>query len=734
MPFGLKNAGATYQQLMNRVFQKQTGRNLEVYVDEILIKSLRVVDLCADIEETFRTLRTYDVKLNPQKCLFGAKSGRFLGYIVTERGIDANPCKVKALQDMPPPRNMKEVQRLTGWITALSRFISKTVDWSLPFFKILRRAAKFQWDQECDQAFEELNVYLNSLPVLAKPAAGEPLRIYLSSTEQVVGSALVRQNGEEQPVYFLNHILKDVESRYTGLEKLAFALVLAARRLRPYFLVHTIIVMTNNPLGRVLLNLEASGRLIKWTTELSEFDIQYQPRTVIKAQFLADFITEVQNPEQEASWRVYVDGSSTRLRSGVEYEALIAGLQAARHVGASRVIIFSDSQLTARQLSGAFEVNNARLKLYVEAFERLKTSFGEVVVQKIPRADSQATNELVKLASSITPIDIQQAIEQLSLVAHIDRMEGHTFPSDWRTSIIEYLGSGATPSDQNEAQLLRRRAGRFTLIGDQLYKKAFSRPFLKCISSEHTEYILKEVHQGSCGGHPGGRSLARKILLATYFWPTLQEDAARTVATCLSCQKYHIFSHRPTKEMKASTHSEAARVLQWAAAHRTGAPRMVRRVRHRTTLHLCGIPVEQRTSRSCQSRDSSNSEDTTRPPRGSWVDELPGVLWALCTTPKEGTGATPFHLVYEGEAVVPIEVGIESDRVQQYDADNTERRQLELDLVDEARAKATVRLMAYRQRMKQNYNRRVIARAFQVGDLVWKKVKPAGYVSKLEAP
>ncbi|XP_042415003.1 uncharacterized protein LOC122004140 [Zingiber officinale] len=483
----------------------------------------------------------YGVKLNPQKCLFGAKSGRFLGYIITGRGIEANPSKVKVLQDMPPPRNLKEVQRLTGQITALSRFISKTTDRSMPFFKILRRATKFHWDEECDRVFEAFKVYLNSLPVLAKLTIGEPLLIYLSSTEHVVGSALVRPDGEKQPVYFLSHILKDVESRYTGLENFAFALVLAAWRLRPYFLAHTIVVMTNSPLERVLLNPEASGRLIKWTTELSEFDIQYQPRTAIKAQALADFVTEVQNLEPEATWRVYVDGSATRQGSDiglllispqeermhlsvrldycatnneVEYESLIAGLQPARHVGASKVLIHSDSQLAAQQLLGAFEISSVRLQLYVKVFEKLKASFREVLIQKIPRAENQAADELAKLASSISPIVIQQPIERVSLVAHIDRMEGLTFPNDWRTTKAEFLKSGATPSDREEAHLLRRRSGRFVLIGDQLYKKAFSRPLLKCVGPEDVDYIMQEVHQGSCGGHPGDRSLARKILLA----------------------------------------------------------------------------------------------------------------------------------------------------------------------------------------------------------------------------
>ncbi|XP_042453635.1 uncharacterized protein LOC122038107 [Zingiber officinale] len=310
--------------------------------------------------------------------------------------------------------------------------------------------------------------------------------------------------------------------------------------------------MTNSPLSMVLLNPEASGRLIKWTTELSEFDIQYQPRAAIKAQSLADFVTEVQDPEPEATWKLSVRLDYRATNNEADYEALIAGLQAARHVDAIRVLIHSDSQLATQQLSGTFEINSARLKLYTETFEKLKVNFQEVVIKKVSRAENQAADELVKLASSISSTVIQQSIDQVSLVAHIDRMEGLIFPSDWRTALIEFLRAGAMPSDREEAQLLRRRAGRFTLIGYQLYKKAFSRLLLRCVRQEDIDYILQEVHQGSCGGHPGGRSLARKILLAGYFWPTLQENVALTVSTCMSCQKYHNLSHRLTAKMKTS--------------------------------------------------------------------------------------------------------------------------------------------------------------------------------------
>ncbi|KAG6478323.1 hypothetical protein ZIOFF_061759 [Zingiber officinale] len=291
-----------------------------------------------------------------------------------------------------------------------------------------------------------------------------------------------------------------------------------------------------------------------------------------------------------------------------------------------------------------------------------------------------------------------------------------------------------------------RRAGRFTLIGDQLYKKAFSRPLLKCVSSEDSAYILQEVHQGSCGGHPGGRSLAKKILLAGYFWPTLQADAARTVSTCLSCQKYHNFYHRPAEEMKASTVScpfdqwgidivgpfpmatgqrkfllvAVDYFSKWVEAEPLAkiTEQMVKKFIWQNIICRFSIPrrlisdngrqfkgtlledwcksygIEQHFTSVAYPQSNGQAEVANREILrilharlnhlgGSWVDEVPGVLWAIRTTPKEGTGVTPFHLVYAGEAVIPVEVGVESVRIQCYDGGNAERRNMELDLVDE---------------------------------------------------
>ena len=147
MPFGLKNAGTTYQRLMNKMFTHQIGRNIQVYVDDMLVKSLRENDHLNNLQETFNTLRSYNMKLNPSKCIFGVITGKFLGFMVSQRGIEVNPEKVQAILELEPPRTLKAVQSLNGKVAALNRFVSKATDKCLPFFRVLRKS--FEWTDEC---------------------------------------------------------------------------------------------------------------------------------------------------------------------------------------------------------------------------------------------------------------------------------------------------------------------------------------------------------------------------------------------------------------------------------------------------------------------------------------------------------------------------------------------------------------------------------------------------------
>ena len=174
MPFGLKNARASYQRLVNRMFQKQIGTTMEVYIDDMLVKSTTAKLHIAHLSEAFQILREYNMKLNPAKCAFGVSVGKFLGFIVNNRGIEANPDKIKVVLDMPPPSSIKEDQRLTRRIVALSRFVSRASDKCQPFFKVLKKA--FQWDTKCEEAFSALKTYLSSPPPPPPPPnSGEPL-------------------------------------------------------------------------------------------------------------------------------------------------------------------------------------------------------------------------------------------------------------------------------------------------------------------------------------------------------------------------------------------------------------------------------------------------------------------------------------------------------------------------------------------------------------------------------
>ena len=172
MPFGLKNAGAIYQRLVNRMFQKQIGTTIEVYIDDMLVKSPTAKLHIANLSEAFQILREYNMKLNPAKCAFGVSAGKFLGFIVNNRGIEANPDKIKAVLDMPSPAGIKEVQRLTGRIDALSRFVSRASDKCQPFFQVLKKA--FQWDTKYEEAFSALKTYLSSPPPPFPPHFGKP--------------------------------------------------------------------------------------------------------------------------------------------------------------------------------------------------------------------------------------------------------------------------------------------------------------------------------------------------------------------------------------------------------------------------------------------------------------------------------------------------------------------------------------------------------------------------------
>jgi hypothetical protein len=169
MSFGLKNADATYQRAIQAYFKRQLNKNVEACVDDVVAKTRNSDTLITDLEETFASLREYRWKLNPNKCVFGVPSGKLLGFIISHRGIKANPEKISAITNMRAPNCIKDVQKLTGCMAALNRFISKLGEQGLPVFKLLKHQEKFVWTPEADQALAQLKDFLSKPLVLTAP-------------------------------------------------------------------------------------------------------------------------------------------------------------------------------------------------------------------------------------------------------------------------------------------------------------------------------------------------------------------------------------------------------------------------------------------------------------------------------------------------------------------------------------------------------------------------------------
>ncbi|KAL5553871.1 hypothetical protein UlMin_041272 [Ulmus minor] len=532
------------------------------------------------------------MKLNPTKCSFGVAAGKFLGYMVTQRGIEANPNQIRSIMNIQSPASIRDVQRLTGRVAALSRFISRSSEKCHLFFSTLRKSKDFEWTPACEQALQDLKRYLTSPPLLSKPKDGEQLYIYLAVSEGAVSAVLVREEeGKQFPVYYVSKSLLDAETRYTQLEKLALALVTAARKLRPYFQCHPITVYTTYPLKSILHKPELSGRLTKWTVELSEYDINFQPRTALKSQVLADFVADfAPNVTQQADkellnltehsnskWTLTVDGSSNVNGAGIglvltspegdliqqaircgfkatnneaEYEALIAGLNLAKDMGIKKLSIHSDSQLVVNQLLGSYQARDLKMASYLEHIKILQPAFEEFDISQIPRVDNSHADALANLGSSI-PVTESQTIPLLYLqwpavwkdppaeVTTIDASDS------WMTPIVSYLTSDELPEDRNEARRLRAKAARFTIHDGKLLKRSFSGPYLRCVTPVEASHILLELHDGEYGNHSGGRSLTNRALTAGYYWPTMRSDSTSHVKRCDSCQRFAAVSHLP---------------------------------------------------------------------------------------------------------------------------------------------------------------------------------------------
>ncbi|GJR02345.1 reverse transcriptase domain-containing protein [Tanacetum coccineum] len=669
MPFGLRNVGATYQRLVDKAFHKQIGRNLEVYVDDLVIKSRTEDEIVKDMEETFRTLREINMKMNPKKCTFGIEEGIFLGYKVSTRGLKVGPDKVDAVLSLPSPKCLKDVQKLNGKLV------------------------------KAKEAFKQMKQLIAELPMLVAPMDEEELIVYLAAAKETVSAVLMTEREAKQmPIYIVSRALRGPEVNYTSMKKLVLALVHAS-----------------------IIETRSSRKAKKWSIELGEYAIHYRPRISVKGKILADFIVE--RPEEESL--------DTLMREEEELP--------------EPWILFMDGSSQFRGRTNTHKPGRDGVYL------RFKI--------QVPRSENKKADALSKIAStSFAHLSKQVLVEELKEksisaveVLAVVEEEGDT----WMTPIFKYLMDGTLPVEVKKARAVKRKSWRFSIINGTLYKKSFLGPWLRCVGPLQANYVLREIHEGSCSMHAGTRSVVAKALRIGYYWPTMHEDARKLIRACQDCQVHKPIPRSPQQKLSPITSpwpfykwgidiagpfpEGPGKVkflivaidyfTKWIEAKpvATITGNQIKKFVWDNIVCRFGLPGEIISDNGKQFQDNPFKDwceklcirqhfASVKHPQTNglveranrslgegikvrwdersknWMEELPYVLWAHRTMIKSSNGDTPFSLTYGTEAVIPTEIGMPTLRTAEVDlVQIDEALEINLDLLEEKREQAAIR-------------------------------------------
>ncbi|XP_059461857.1 uncharacterized protein LOC132190840 [Corylus avellana] len=564
------------------------------------------------------------------------------------------------------------------------------------------------------------------------------------------------------------------------MEKLAFALTIASRKLRPYFQAHTIRVLIEYPLRKVLRKLHLSGRLANWAIELGEFDIEILPRNSIKDQALADFWVEFTNLPDAEQWRrdetwvVYVDGSSTRrhggagvipitskgeeLRSSIrlefrtsnndaEYEAVIAGLSLAQEMGAKFIELRSDSQVLVGHIQGEFEAKGDKMRLFLSKVQDLHSSFKKFCIIKIPKEENEGADHLDRIASTKESIgeseEIIQTLSQPTIVEVVSVSTAEAVP-DWQKEVVEYLEKGIFPAGKKSTIQLRKKAARFTMVNGIIYKRGFMLPLLKCVSKEE-----------GLGGD--GQKLEQMPTFRQHYQATPRGIELSLLTTALLAMggRYS----RATTSRKGGVRFAVVAVdyfTKWVEVDALVniTAKSIEMFLWKNVICRYDIPHAFVTDNGkqfdcdsfrewCAKLHIRNYFSSPGHPqangqvkitnksifkllkkklgdrKGDWVKDLPEVLRPYRTTRRTPTEETPYALAFGTEAIIPVEVGSSNFRVETFWPENNDEGLLRhLDLLQEKRDQAQVSMSAYQERVARYFNKKVKHRSFKVEDLV----------------
>ncbi|XP_024026375.1 uncharacterized protein LOC112093026 [Morus notabilis] len=408
---------------------------MEVYVNDMLVKSARASQHVDHLGEMFGVLRKYHMKLNPKKCAFGVGSRKFFGFIVSNRGIEANPEKIKALQDMRSPTKPKEVQRLTRCVAALNRFISKATYKCVPFFDALKGSRRFEWTSQCEEAFQKLKEHLGKPQILSKPNPDEELSLYLSV------------------------------SQHASVELSQFDIKYVPRTaIKGQALVNFLVEFSHRPAPATPEGVENT-----------EWKLYVDGASSDNGSGAGVLLISPEGHKITSAVRFKFKASNNEAK----YEALIAGLRLASHLKIERLSVFSDSQLVIGQMKEEYQARGEKMRAYLRKVKEELVKFKNYEILQIPRAENVNADALAKLASSKDSDTLGVVpIEELEYPTIEEKAKALIVQTDenWMTPLIQYLMDAQLPSNKDEARRIKYRAARYLLYDGLLYRRGYSTP------------------------------------------------------------------------------------------------------------------------------------------------------------------------------------------------------------------------------------------------------------------
>ncbi|XP_017978221.1 PREDICTED: uncharacterized protein LOC108662400 [Theobroma cacao] len=574
MPFGLKNAGAIYKRAMQKIFDDVLHRNVECYVDDLVVKSKKRVDHLEDLCQVFERLRRYQLRMNPLKCAFGVSSGKFLGFIVHHRGIEIDQSKIDAIMKMPEPSNLHELKSLQGRLAYIRRFISNLAGRCQPFSRLMKKDTPFIWDESCSNAFKSIESYLLRPLILRAPTPGRPLILYVAAQKRSLGALLAPQNdeGKENALYYLSRTLNGAELNYSPIEKTCLALIFTIKKLRHYLQAHSVhLISRANPLKYLMSKSMLSGRLAKWALLLQEFDITYIPQKAVKGQALADFLANHPIPDDWKFFEDLPDEDVLCIEIPRPWKLYFNGAARQDGVGAGVIFITPEGEVLpyAFTLIKNCSNNVAEYQALIIGLEmavdmqitQLKW-FDKTSIEHVPRKENRQADYLANLASAIAspntelkvhlckrwiipPITLSEEVDVESNVVSVLEVG----KEDWRQPLSDYLEHGKLPNDPRHKTEIKSRAPRFIYFKDTLYCRSFDRVFLRYLGDEEAYKALQKAHSGICGAHQSRAKLHFQIKRMGYYWPTTVKDSMDYVKRCQACQFHANFIHQPPEPL-----------------------------------------------------------------------------------------------------------------------------------------------------------------------------------------